>query len=707
MNPSHPTHVPRVRVLVGLLGLAGCRMESTEAPAPTSERLALDAVPCTADAGSYLAPPGDVVVDLTLDGGMEPADFGPLVNSACAAGNGSQTEVLIPPGLHCVQTEINPTSNCWIHGKSRDSAAIMVGNRPDLGCTGLGANRVFRVAGTPEGHVSNVEISDLIIVNGIPSSDGYDGGGANGLGGDGLDGIRADYCDHCTFQGLFLDFIQGHFGIVWKNSTYVAARNNFIQNFYYQGIGELTGSQCEWIENNMVVDAVNRTGESGLAYGIGASGHEGAKADGPYAQHAWITENLVSNVPTWECYDTHGGKDQHFVHNTGLGCYFGIQAGTGDGGSSFDKLDGVEITGNYLNRIVGVGQPNGYGIVLAGGAVGTAVTGAVVTENTVIDYGSTPDAGSEHVGAIHLVHTRGAQVTSNWIPRYYQSAINAYADNWNAVIGGNVAQDLMGSNVPARACAILVDAEGNWGLSVDANASLATSQSTAPFGFLCNQSLANHVSIGFSNLAALQDGGQDGGAFLADGGYFWASDFPRDHPGYGYLPVNLTQPPVATDRNCFGGANCPFNIAPGDFGYDLAYATLGYDPAASTAFQFGAPDGGAATGYFSFDTTDTVSTGDLAAGSNTITNLGALCSNLTGDADEMDGGVHCIAPGQFWWYGLPVGMNVTVAGAGADGGLNAQILADDGKKVTLDTAATTPVTGAHITWQGGAVIGPN
>jgi hypothetical protein len=306
------------------------------------------------------------------------------------------------------------------------------------------------------------------------------------------------------------------------------------------------------------------------------------------------------------------------------------------------------------------------------------------------------------VGAIHLVHTRGAQVTSNRVARYFQSAINAYADNWNAVIRGNTAQDLVGAKEPSRACAILVDAPGNWGLTIDANVSFPSSPGTAPFGFLCNQSLANQVSIGVSNLATVRGAGQDGGAggaFLADGGYFWASDFPRGYPGYGYLPVNLVEPPVRTNSECMGGANCPFNFVPGDFGYDLGYATFGFDPGGQNAFQLAAPDGGATTGYFSFDTADPVSTGDLGEGSATITNLGAGCADVTA------GGVACLVPGSYWWYGLPVGMNITIAGAGEGGALAAQVVGNDGTQVTLDTAAATAVAGAIITWQGGQVVG--
>jgi hypothetical protein len=51
----------------------------------------------------------------------------------------------------------------------------------------------------------------------------------------------------------------------------------------------------------------------------------------------------------------------------------------------------------------------------------------------------------------------------------------------------------------------------------------------------------------------------------------------------------------------------------------------------------------------------------------------------------------------FW---LPEGMNITVAGAGVAGAdMNAKVLANNVTTLTLDTAATTAVTGANITYQ--------
>jgi hypothetical protein len=123
------------------------------------------------------------------------------------------------------------------------------------GCRGLDANAVIRIAGTETAHVTDVEISNLAIINGEPSSC---------FAIPHMDGIRADYCDRCTFQSLYIHSIAGYYALVWKNSTTIVANQNTIENFYYAGITALAGNQYEWIQNNDVRHAVNRTGDGGL-----------------------------------------------------------------------------------------------------------------------------------------------------------------------------------------------------------------------------------------------------------------------------------------------------------------------------------------------------------------------------------------------------------------------------------------------------------
>jgi hypothetical protein len=52
------------------------------------------------------------------------------------------------------------------------------------------------------------------------------------------------------------------------------------------------------------------------------------------------------------------------------------------------------------------------------------------------------------------------------------------------------------------------------------------------------------------------------------------------------------------------------------------------------------------------------------------------------------------------YYALPDGMNITIAGAGVAGAnLNARVIKNDGATITLDTAASTTVAAANVTYQ--------
>jgi hypothetical protein len=556
-------------------------------------------------------------------------DIGAQINASCAIAVAEGIPVEIDAGEFCVQTQVNPISGCTIEGAGSSNTTLKA-NTDD--CPGLGSIPLIHVAGTASARISNVTIRDLALRNGTPTASSPS---------QGMDGIRVDNCDDCTFQSLFIHDIAGYFGIIVKDSTYIVASNNRVASFDYAGIVALTGSQYVWFTDNDVSGAVNRTALDGHAYGIAISGYEAPGITGPFTQHGWVINNIVSNIPTWECYDTHGGSDQHFINNKGSGCYFGIQSGTVDN-SQYSVLDDLEIAGNDLDR--GDGRADGYGIVVAGASLSHPVTRARVIGNTVRNYGSST---STEVGAITIYDTRDVTISDNSIPTYYQSAILLDQENWNVVLTGNVGGDVLGGKYAIADCMILLDNIGNWGLFVDQNASMPSRPELAPPSFLCNYYAANQVTIGPNNTATVPCA-------------FWGTD---------YLPLCLNHLPSASDPWLL-------NFVDGD---------IGDSPDHQTKYVFHAPPDSTG-GYYSMDTVHVIASGETTAGSATMTGLGG----------GLAGGV--------WFRWLPTGMNIVVDGAGVDGApLRAQVKANDGETLTLSAPASISVPDAGIRWQGGSV----
>jgi hypothetical protein len=288
------------------------------------------------------------------------ADIGAKVNASCALA-GNPGRVLIPPGTYSVSTEINPTSGCEIYGPG----ATLNGD-------GL-VHNIFHVNGSAGAHVVNVKIRDLTIANGTPST-------TQGPT-PGMDGIDLDFCDNCRIWNNLIQSIQGQFAIRVTNSQDTRIYDNKIFNYNFEAIAGLTtavagpGNVNLWITRNTVDTCTAPAGAGGSCYGISCSGFTTFPLPGPLTQHCFVEQNVVRNIPHWECYDSHGGRDQWFVDNWGENCRFGIQVGAANDFSTTNGvLDGVHIKGNHLNR--GSGDPNGYGIVLSGDDVSSKVTNA-------------------------------------------------------------------------------------------------------------------------------------------------------------------------------------------------------------------------------------------------------------------------------------------------------------------------------------------
>jgi hypothetical protein len=593
-------------------------------------------------------------------------DIGAKINAACASIEGPPRIVQVDAIHSTVTTPIRPTSGCWVRGSGMTRTLLQANTSGNPNSGGLGTQQVFRV-GDPSGavRVQNVRISNLAITNGIPDPNGIWSG---------MDAIRADGCDHCTFDHLSISSIQGNYGIVFKSSDDVYVSDNIITKFDSTGIMALSGSSKVWIERNFIDTAMVQTNAPANAYGIGI-GSEDTILNAGFTDNGNVLNNEVRNIPSWECYDSHGGTNRTFDGNYGLNCYFGMQFGVvakldTAGGQKYDVLSALVTTNNYVDR--GNGLPNGYGVVLSGSGTGLMVKGALVQGNTARGYGgaacpsgSGPDCAPnllEPVGAITFYDTVDTQILDNRIPTYYQGAIELGAQNWNGAVLGNWAGDILGAVLPSPTM-ILFGSIGNWGTLVDNNSMGPSSPALAPAHFLVNEYQANEISLGPNNSAALYP-------------------FPPPSNAWsGVVPVWWPQPSVL------------LNYQPNDVGYfpypqqayPFAVPSESYYSAATTVGSGGA-DG--SKSYYSKDTTDVIATGSIANGSGVVTALSGnpqICNSAA-----------------YWYYCLPPGMHIVLTPAAGTGApFAAKIIGNDGTQLTLDTTAPSDMPAATITYQDG------
>jgi hypothetical protein len=561
-------------------------------------------------------------------------DMGAQVNHCVSTLGSLGGTITIPAGTFSINTQILLGSNITLQGAGANSTILNAGSS-------LGAKQIIRIMGAASAPVTNVRVTALQVQNGAPVA-------ADPAGG--MDGIRADYCRNCTFQNLNVNSIQGYYGIVVKYCSYCYILSNIVTNFSYAGIAGGTGGDHIYILNNTVSNAA---AASGLAYGIIASDYESYR-DANYNTYVWVDGNSVSNVPTWECYDSHGGQHQWFTNNTCSNAAYGIDAGLAVYGAANPIADDLHILWNtFTSSVYSTANPN-YGnrscIALSSDSAMIPVTHVDVEWNTCNGFGST-SAGTvsgNETGGIYSKRVQYFKYENNTCNSWNQSCFNIWFLNQHGTIKNNIAHDMLSAYDSASSQIEFVSI-GNYDIAISGNQLNPSSSAFAPKYQLYQFNEQNQISLGAENTYT----------------YVQTSQYISRYT----IPYNVTDPTSTVLIGQYGDAI--------------------YDTSEAAFWTVTAP----LFGYGSEDTTNVEATGNMTAGQTTITNLAG--SSYCGGAP-------------FWYYCLPEGMNITIAGAGPEGvDLNARILtlADSTGSATvpdtivLNTPALTSVTGANIKYQ--------
>ena len=562
-------------------------------------------------------------------------DMGTQVNNCVATLGSSGGAITIPAGTYSINTQIVLASNIWLQGTGASSTTLTAGSS-------LGAKQIIRVLGTSSAPVTNLKVTDLQVQNGTPVT-------ANPTGG--MDGIRADYCKNCTFQNLNVNSIQGYYGIVVKYCSFCYILNNSVTNFSYAGIAAGMGGDHISILNNTVSTA---TAASGLAYGIIASDYENYH-EANYNTYVWVDGNTVSNIPTWECYDSHGGQHQWFTNNSCSNAAYGVDAGLAVNGAINPIADDLHILRNtFTSSVYSTANPN-YGnrscIAVSSDSIMVPVTHVDVEWNTCSGFGSTSSGASSgnETGGIYAKAVQYFKYENNTCNNWNQSCLDIWYLNQHGTIKNNIAHDMI-SAYDVGSSQIEFVSIGNYDIAISGNQLNPSLSTFAPKYQIYQFYEQNHIILGTDNTYT----------------YVQTSQFVSPYT----IPYNVTDPTST--------------VLIGQYG-DTIYNTSG-----TAYWTVTAP----LLGFGSEDTTNVQAIGSMTAGQTTITNLA--------------GSTYCGGT-QFWYDCLPEGMNITISGAGSGGtDLNARILAlvDSTGSATvpdtivLNTSALTSVTAANIKYQG-------
>lgn len=239
------------------------------------------------------------------------------------------------------------------------------------------------------------------------------------------------------------------------------------------------------------------------------------------------------------------------------------------------------------------------------------------------------------VGCITASYARGVTIQNNTLDNYAQFGVHLYAWIQDARIIGNRFKATRASATPSIVSCIGSSSGGVHGVAVEDNTTESSDVSVDPQCFFYVAN-RNIGGVQFRRNTVKQVG-------------------TAIYANISYLPVERATIPTT-------------NLV-------MRYGDVVLTDTGKPGWYVSAPK----IGYGCLDTTSVIVTVNMTSGSTTAT----IVSGVTGS---------------YTW--LPDGINVTIAGAGAAGAaLNARVLSNSGTSLVLDTAASTTVTGANLTYQ--------
>jgi len=234
----------------------------------------------------------------------------------------------------------------------------------------------------------------------------------------------------------------GGYGIKLAYLTNFDVSNNTIYDIGYSGLE--TVSTLQGIVKGNLISDVAVAGTPGVtnAYGMDFSrltDDAGELVSQPRSANIAVTNNVVRNVPAWECYDTHGGENIVFEGNVGNGCYYGVAIGPSKNSAGTPTYGALNIhAGGFALNSGKTDGTAGNGIAFQGAQGVEYSTGSIVG-GTLINFGLSTD--STKGGAILIEQTLGLVVSGVSIRYPSPVGIVAYINNEALTITGVTCMD--------------------------------------------------------------------------------------------------------------------------------------------------------------------------------------------------------------------------------------------------------------------------
>lgn len=275
------------------------------------------------------------------------------------------------------------------------------------------------------------------------------GDGLENITSDGIKavGTAADPIDHLAIIGTGVNWasisgMSAH-GILTEHTTNLTIDNVVVDDCAYAGIMLLSALDFR-VENNRISNITRAGGGLILAYGIAISRDSTVSlAVAPLSGRGQVNDNVVTGVPTWEGFDTHGGFDITYARNKAYGCKTGFAMVTAlnTSGVSTYAPQNVKLLDNHADSQVTDGSASAGYIFTGAGTANSVVQYATgeIRGNTAVGHGEDSSA----LGAGYQFYvTKGLVVSNNRAVGCSRSGYLAYYQNVGTAMSGNVAEDV-------------------------------------------------------------------------------------------------------------------------------------------------------------------------------------------------------------------------------------------------------------------------